>query len=455
MPSRTLAVLLALSAALFLGAPASAQPAHASVSTLLSTNASIAPAVDSADKAVTRTTVPVWHVRVSGELRARAEAVSHYRLHAGAGFNDAYQTTRARTGVAVTSRYLDLEASGRHALSLDRGLVGGRRATDEDRWDLETAVATVRCCAIGAPSTAGLTLSLGRQPLAIGAERLVGVSDFSNARRTFDAARLTIRRRPVSLELLAARPVQVRADEPNLADSTTRLLGAVVTPGVGPLQLYLLDYRRQPVAGGDQRRTTAGARVRRAARLGTLGYDVEGAWQGGHADSLRVGAWFGVAELTALVTTRWSAAVTAGVDVASGDRDAADGVTQTFHVPFASAHSHGGAADVVGRPNTVSPRLAVTVTPLRRLQVKAVGYQFLRLTPADAVYGKDGSVLRAPGGDGRSIGAEGDLLATLRLGTSLRLLAGYSHVAPGALLTSGPVNARALDWGFFGTTLDF
>lgn len=398
-------------------------------------------------------TVPRWSISRFAQSRARAEAISHYQLGAGSGRNDSYQATRLRAGVALAGPYVSAEVSGRHALSHDRDLVGGARASDVDRWDLETASVTLRCCG-GGGAGAPLSARVGRQTIAVGAERLVGVSDWSNARRAFDAVSAALTAGTMSVDLFAGRPVVVRAGDANHGDSLTALLGAVAGPADGRWQLYALGYHRASTGAG-HRRTTLGSRLHRDTRAGAIGYDVEGAWQTGRQAGQRVAAWFLAVETSVALAGSWSPVVTLGVDAASGDHDAADGVTQTFHVPFASSHSHGGAADVVGRPNGFQPRLAVAVSPLRRLQLRAAAHHFGRLRATDAAYAKDGSALRPAAAGSRTVGNELDLMATFRVVPWMRLQGGYGHFAPGAFLRGASQPATKLDWAFLATTFDF
>ncbi|HEY0970099.1 MAG TPA: alginate export family protein [Gemmatimonadales bacterium] len=401
------------------------------------------PTADSAD------TLPLVRVTFGGQARTRAEGVSNYQLGAGPGRRDVHGTTRLVLGARMDVGPVYLGVEGRHAASHGRELPGGaRRPNDHDVWDLQAAHVGVRWSAI-----VPLDVRIGRQPLALGRQRLVGVSDWSNARRAFDGARVEAGLGDVTVEAFRARPVVVHPTRLNRGDSATVLTGAMLGAGDGALQLYALDFDQER-ATGRQHRRTLGARVTRDATPSRPGLEVEGAWQGGRQDGRRVDAWFVAAELSTIVPAAWSTELTLGLDAASGDGDAADDVVQTFHVPFASSHTHGGYVDVVGRPNAVEARLVAVTTPTERLEIRAAAHRFTRFRMADAVYAKNGATI-ASGGGSRHVGTELDLTASFRAARGLRVLAGYGHFAPGAALRAAPDGALPTSWGFLGTTFDF
>src|SRR5207249_12018336 len=88
------------------------------------------------------------------------------------------------------SRYFRIFAEGKSALSTNRELLGGNTTTFMDTIDLQNGFADIM---IPLGDQAGVTLRGGRQELLFGAQRLVGVSDFTNVRRTFDGGQGIIR----------------------------------------------------------------------------------------------------------------------------------------------------------------------------------------------------------------------------------------------------------------------
>lgn len=402
------------------------------------------------------------YLTIGGQLRARGERVSHYLSEVGEGRTDGYGGTRtllsADLWITTHARFF---VEGRDAVGLDRDLPGGRRTNDHDRADLQNAFAEGRFL-VGRTS---VSARFGRQELLLGRERLVGPSDWNNARRAFEGTRLMLARGATTLDFLLLRPVLVRSSAGNRADSATALRGLVLGGRAGETgwQGYLLHLEQDSVefAGvvGTHRRITAGARADGALpRLGVvaLGWDAEGAVQRGTLGAERIHAWFGVGEATAqLPDLPWRPSLTAGVELASGDAAAGDGRAGTFHQLFPSAHSHGGQADVVGRQNARELRIAVAATPVAPLAVRLSAHRFDRLRAADAVYAKSGAPLRAEDAAPNDLGTELDLSATWQIGRHLRLLAGAAHFAPGRWFRASTGGAHPVDWGYAGTTFTF
>lgn len=401
---------------------------------------------------------------VNGQLRVREEAIRNFQLSPAAGRDDDFSVTRFTLAADVhVARAGRLYVEGRHAFATGRELPGGPRPQDEDRWDLQNAFAELSGHVGGGWTATG---RVGRQELLVGKERLVGPGDWSNARRTFEGARGVARHGTTSAELFWARPVVISQHAANHADSATWLSGAVVTtsaPRHANAQLYAFDFaqRATTLAGvaGAHRRATLGGRVWGRSAWPWLAYEVEGGAQRGHLAGRPARGWFVASELTASAPKAPLApSLGVGLDHASGDADSTDRTVGTFSPLLPSAHSYTGYVDVVGRQNLDELRLVATLAPVRVLQLRASLERFRRAELADGAYGKNGLVLRAPGGSReRAVGDEVDVGATLQAGRHLRLLAGYGHFAPGAFLrhTAGGGGAAPLDWGYAGTTYTF
>ncbi|HYD52096.1 MAG TPA: alginate export family protein [Gemmatimonadaceae bacterium] len=400
---------------------------------------------------------------VGGQLRARGERVTHYLAETGSDRSDAYGGTRLLVSADLwwTTRFRGF-VEARDAVGHDRELPGGRRTSDHDRWDYQNAFVEGRATIAGA--TVGARV--GRQELQLGRERLLGPSDWGNARRTFDGARATLSRGALAVDLFSTRPVLVRSSAGNRADSLTRFHGLLLSGKArasGRWQGYLLlleqDSTRFAGRSGSHRRTTAGLRAEGGLpAVGGLAFawEGEGALQRGTLAEAPVRAWFWTGELTARAPrVAWRPSLAAGVDVASGDTDPTDRRAGTFHQLFPSAHTHGGYADVIGRQNARELRLVATAGPVAPLALRAAVHRFDRQATTDAAYAKSGAALRSGASGARHLGTETDLTATWQMGRHLRLLAGYAHYAPGRYLHETTGGAHPIDWGFVGTTLTF
>ncbi len=128
--------------------------------------------------------------------------------------DDAYLLQRFRIGVAVKpADWLKLYAQGQDSREFfsDRpNIPGALGAEGDDTFDLRQAYIQ-----IGPKS---LNLTMGRQILSYGDERLVGSFDWNNFGRTFDAVRLHFEQPKYSVELFASSVVNIYRDSINLSD---------------------------------------------------------------------------------------------------------------------------------------------------------------------------------------------------------------------------------------------
>lgn len=402
---------------------------------------------------------------LGGQLRWRGEDVSHFLSTVGGDRTDGHGLARALLSADLwVTPHARAFVEGRDAYGYGRELPGGRRASDHDRWDVQNLFGELRA----GGARAGAYVRGGRQEYVLGRDRIVGVADWANVRRGIQGVRAGASLRGVTLDAIDGRPVQVRMGAANAGDSTTTFRAATLGGAAGPVttwQLYLLelaqDSTRFAGISGAHRRVTSGGRAEGRLPSFTpalaLGWELEGAVQRGRLGAQRVDAWFTVAEVSArLARAPWTPTLAFGADAASGDTEADDGTSNTFHQLFPTAHAHGGYADVVGRQNARERRLVLTLAPTRATSLRAAAHAFGRTSAADAVYGKQGTALRAitPSASG-SLGREVDVTGQWQVGRHLRLLGGWAHFEPGAWFRETAGGAHAVDWGFLGTTFTF
>jgi hypothetical protein len=397
---------------------------------------------------------------LGGQWRGRDEVSKHYQLGTSPSSSDTYSQWRTVVGadlaISAGARLPSLRVFGewRNAHSLGRDLPGGTRPQDEDYWDAQNAFADV--------AWHGVTLRGGLQEFAIGKERFVGLSDWSNARRGYDGVRAIIDRGAVVVDAFSGRPQAIISHSPNRPDSTTRFHAVSIgspsaqwAAGFGWQAYWLL----QEVASGTRaERRVYGGRLQWKPLTRALGLnwtlEGEGGAQRGSVGTRELAAWYGVAEVTARApSVRTSPTLTIGADAASGDHNPADGRVETFQVLYPSVHTYGGYADLVGRANVQTVRVTLTSDPRPWLQLRADGYDWNRLNTADGVYTKAGALLRAASGSlQRHVGDEADLTATVAIGRHARISVGGARVFPGAFLRVTPGGAPVVDWAFIGTS---
>lgn len=345
--------------------------------------------------------------------------------------------------------------------SYGRTLPGGARTQDADRHDVQALF-------VEAGHGASF-LRVGRQEIALGRERLIGVPDWSNTRRGSQGARLQLVRGRLALEAVDAHPMLVRQSAPNRADSTQRFRTLSLGSAAGAKafarglpaiwQLYGYEQRLTPVSGAQTHRWTTGGRLQwqrgstKSAAVQTL--EFEGAWQSGRTGDRSLAAHFWVIE----AQQQWRRVMGApslalGIEEASGENPASSNRLEGFAVLYPAAHAHGGYADVIGRTNVRELHAISSWDPVAALNLRAALYRFDRLRLTDGVYSKQNTLFRAAGNSqDRHVADELDLTGTWKMGRYWRMVFGGGVVTPGAFLRATTPIARMERWGFVGTTL--
>jgi hypothetical protein len=354
--------------------------------------------------------------------------------------------------------YFRLFAEGKSALASDRDLQGGNTNAFVDEIDLQNGFADVM---VPLGEAAGVTLRGGRQELLFGAQRLVGVSDFTNVRRTFDGGLGIVRVGDWTLTPFWAEVVVVDRYRFNEPTSDQKLFGIY---GTGPahllpvnLDLYWLGVDNSQATfngtSGREERQTLGGRGWGKIGQTHLDFEVEGAGQFGTVGRADIAAWMLATNLGyTLPFPSLSPRVYVEFDYASGD-GSPGGNVGTFNQLYPTGHSFLGYIDYIGRQNIISPSAGLTVSPLRGLSLSLQQYLFWRASDRDALYNKSGAVLRpGTGTTARYVGAEIDLLANYQFTRHLLGYVGYSHFFAGDFIRdTGP----GRDSDFFYTALQY
>lgn len=372
---------------------------------------------------------------VSAELRERMESV-----HAAgftSGRDDVFWLSRLRLGVvarpvswmAVTTQVQDARVAGKQI-----GPTGSPFSAPID----------VRLAHVSLGRTSSpVTLALGRQELAFGEQRLVGHVNWANAARTFDAARVTIRRSGLQVDGFVSSVVRIRTDDwdrggfgsrfHGLYASSTRVIPRAT---VEPYFLWRADNDHRTEAGALARQRLGTMGVRLAGQL-PLGFDygVETVTQHGSTgpDSHRA-----LAQHLRIRTPVADPGIrfVAEYNYASGDKEAGDGRQGTFDPLYPTPHDKYGLADQIGWRNIHHARMAVNVTTVLTLPVTAAYHSWWLASRADALYGVSGAaVVRIPqGAPSAHVGQGFDVQASHAFSSRLEVAGGYAWLHPGDFL---------------------
>jgi hypothetical protein len=385
------------------------------------------------------------YLSFGGEIRERYELYHNDRWNPNALDQDGF----------LLQRYLfhadlhlgpSVRVFGQLQSSLENWRKGGPRPIDEDRLDVHQLFVDVRL-PVDFGEHSELTLRVGRQELAYGSARLVGVREAPNIRQAFDAVRLLTRIGKWRADAFISRPVE---DDPGVFDDwgvdDVKFWGAYATHPLpflkgGNVDLYYLGLDRPKarfVQGtADELRHSIGGRV--FGKRGAFDYNVEGTLQFGSFGDSDILAWMltsdtGYTFESVAMTPRLGL----NAHVISGDTDASNVALGTFNALFPRANYFGEIA-LIGAANIfdLHPSLDLHVT--KNLTITADWDVFWRYSTDDGIYDAGGNPMRGVDGDARFIGHQPGVGISWQINRHASFNAAYAHFFAGDYIkSSGP-----------------
>lgn len=441
---------------------------YAGINLAWAQNAVLAPASDPIDKLKN---IPLNEssgsfLTVGGQIRDRYEDFQNYQFGSGPQDSNGYNLLRVLLNA-------DLHL-GQHARvfvegisATEQGRNGGPRSSDVNRFDLFQGFVDFTY-PINANSS--VTFRGGRQVIIFGAQRLIGVSDFTNVRRTFDGVKGTWTTPANTLDVFYARPVQVLPYRPDKDVPGTSIAGIYDTwqlPGAlekakTQWEIYALRTVRRTITFNQttsgETRDTFGTRL--SASPKPFDYDLEADYQAGKFNGQTTHA-FSAAAIGGYTLENMLFAPRAflGSDIASGGSRTNPG--DTFDQLFPSGHDKFGIIDAIGWQNIIDvhPGLKLILLKnkpwLKQLTLLGQYRRFWRQNDQGAVYTSSGSILRNSGASrARDIGGEVDMEVNCQFDSRISAYAGYCHFSPGGFITAtGPAND--IHFGYSALTFTF
>lgn len=337
---------------------------------------------------------------------------------------------------------------------------GAPRPAMKDRMDLRQGYVQ-----IGDAKEWGWDLTVGRQELVIGYERLIGVNQWANIPRTWDMARLGLQRGRDRVEIFSASVVQVAAkgfDEVAPGENVhgTHAVLRSVLPG-HRFEPHVLWRTRPRVT--DERGFVADSDI------WTFGFrladDSDGPWEyefeldgqrGDYGlDQLR--AWRMVDLLGYTWKQKpWKPRLLTEYTFASGDKRRGDGKIGRFDALPARAHRIWGMIDQVGGRNAKILQNGLHLRPAPRWTLRADHYFYWLATPTDDLYRHNGRLyLALPANNTATyIGHEVDVQAGYSVNEWLSLGGGLGRLYAGPVIERYASGASpALGFVFLQLTL--
>ncbi|HEY3129545.1 MAG TPA: alginate export family protein [Acidobacteriota bacterium] len=402
------------------------------------------------------------YLSMGGQARFRTERWANFSFGGPGRRDDTFGLWRVRLHqdlhVGQSFRFF-VEAKSA-LLGPDRQLPGGRRTSDVDTVDLQNAFIDLRI-PFGGNTT--LTLRPGRQELAFGRERLVGIADWTNTRKTFDGVRGIAKLGWWRVDTFWARPVRIKKYAFNGNSTDTNFFGAYAVGKIPTtnlvLDVYWLGLDRSNSALGSfvakENRHTIGARTGGKISNSDFDFDVESARQFGSFGDRDISAGM-FASVLGYHFSKVAGAPRAyvGFDYASGGNPAGEKI-RTYNQLFPSAHPYFGFIDAIGRQNISDLSEGLSLKPMRRLEVGLDGHVFRRASAQDALYDPGGNVLRKGSlGLSKNVGSEIDLMLKYAIDAHTVVTTGFSHLFAGDFIKESG-SARGIDFAYLALQYTF
>jgi hypothetical protein len=401
--------------------------------------------------------LPQW-LKLSGEFRDRIEGHTAYGFVPGD--NDQFDLTRTRLGLDFApDPYFHAFVQARDSEAFGEENIAHITTSMKDVFDLNQAYIEFRNGDNG-----WFSLKAGRQELQFGDQRLLGVSNWSNATRSWDMVRLSLGSDNVGpwlnnigarLDLFAGSVVKnyyTSFDEPqaghNFYGFNLALTKIIPKATIEPY-VYLKTVPSVTAVDkkkGDERLYTSGVRV-----AGTIpdGFDYRARYshQSGNYSVDGIDAWAGYGILGYTIPgTRFQPRFSIEYNYASGNKSIGSATVGTFDLLYPTTHQWDRITDLFGEENIRDLKPGFDFRPARKLKVRFV-YSDLHLASRyDSLYDTTGAVLvKVPKGGALStaIGNEADVYGTYDINKRLQIGAGYGYLVAGEFLKQNSPGANS------------
>lgn len=393
-----------------------------------------------------------YKLQFGGEMRLRAERRRNYDMNRKTRDNDSLQFFRTK---------LNFDLSYRQYLRTFMEVMDAREwnaNTDQNqsvRWDVHQFFIEYYN-----KKVSPWGVRAGRQELNFGERRLVEASSWSNLIRTFDGVDVFRKNEDNELHMFVMQQdiYDVRRDgvletdrrQPKNREWFYGIYNTFKCYDPHEIDLYFLglsdlhDNRTFPSAvksedgvPGTTDRYTVGSRARgplwKIEDCGTLGYGVEAAYQFGHRSRDDIDAYMLHSDINYQWEHKWKPTVILEGNLASGDKRALDGETNTFNPLFGSSHTPYGIIDFTRLQNLREIALSGQIQPTKKLKARVELHNFWLDSKRDSWYDSKGSSLGkdSAGKSGRNIGHELDVIVTYTYNKFMKFEVGAAHFTGG------------------------
>ena len=344
---------------------------------------------------------------------------------------------------------------------------------DVNRWNIQNAFVDVQ---IAVRDDKPVYFRAGRQELLYGTpsavspgQQVLSPLDWANTRRNVEGFKLISKGNAWDFDLFAVRPVNTANptgpagarfgsaavasfdDAHDIADPQRWYSGVysvyrgIQNQTIEPYYVWLqTDNGHDSPTWADGDRHTTGLRWTATKPVDdacgqawvVLASDVEGAYQFGTDNGLRVNAGFFTSKLGATFSqVAWTPNLSFIYHWGSGDRNATDGQNNTYDILIPLNHVYWGIIDNLAGQNLNQIGMQATVKPTSKLTGVAALHWFELVTSNDKIYTVTGAPATVGSGSGKDVGQELDLIATYAFAANFDVQAGYSWFWYGGAIT--------------------
>lgn len=386
---------------------------------------------------------PLWYdkVTIGGELRTRSESQLSYADIAGGVNNDSFVLLRARFHLDVkpvdgVQIFIQPQFSRIFAQEESTIANNGDAANPNNVFDLHQGYIAFPRIGDGIVS-----VTLGRQELAYGEERLVGTFGWSNVGRSFDAAKIRLDWENVRLDGFFSWVQKAGGNQyfGGLYESWKIIPSMVNEPYV----LILRDNDGSTSGTASLTVATFGDRFAGTFLDNKADYSLEAALQLGKDQPNSILAYAAHAAGGYTFDTALKPRLGVEYNFASGDK-AGTAKQERFNNLFPTNHDKYGYIDFASWRNLHDISASIGIKPTSSSLMKFDYHLFLLPHPTDGMFRASGAVLRAgAAGASRLAGHEIDLLARYQWNKWVGFLGGYSFFKGGKFFSDTGTNGAA------------
>jgi hypothetical protein len=379
--------------------------------------------------------------------------------------DDSWLLERTRLGMKIVPcDWFTFYVQGQSAFEIDSdrpNIPGVLGAEGDDPIDLRQAYIKL--------GKKDFNVTIGRQILTYGDERLLGPLEWNNITRTFDAVKLHYGGKDWNVEAFASSLVVINRDRFNQSDlgdgnntGRNEIFSGIyyTSTGLIPIQttdLYVFELHEKAKVGNTDF-VAMGTRMKAdPTKLGGFDYETEMVVETGKLKGKDLAAFaghwgVGYTDLKSAVKPH----IGLEYNFATGDNNAKDGKVGTFQNLFPTNHLYYGYADLFSWQNIQNPSVTFSFQPTKTTKVRLDYHAFWAVDTNDAWYRANGVTQVRPIKSNASNfeGTELDVTASWKATKNLSFMAGYSHFFAGNYLKATGRSDDA-NFGYVQMSIDF